>query len=663
MTNFIQKVRDGEIPQPTQRTFNLKLWKAKYDSFDEPGESDKKLYASGLWVFKGLEYIREKLKEVNIHSLDRMTALKAYCSLANRDCNLVGQMLPQSYESGTFIAESVIQGQTKASYAGIQATPDEIIEHTVDSLKYPIFQGLTLHKSWDKANRIIYSDSDFVQKLTAVKILGEYYVFLESIWAGCLWLDHFIDISGEIDIYSQSTLIDKIFTLGMFRYDSLIMQFTTLSCKYWSDLSTKQKKQMLSSRKVVSSFEKVGERYKFQLTSPKVNRTPPISLISEVFATEAYFDTFLDISFKGASHINIRKLIRSWSVLSSLASLCSFSFPHHSDSKLDSKNSLEKYCPIFNTKDLINLLCQALEVERKVSKELITFLTHTGSLSEEPWSKPLVPINGGNLVLLTGPLIYGNILRNIEFWMRAGGIDLGERGPMFELQVRIDLQNAVRTSELLGSYVNVLGESVNIRCSNNVKEELDLVLRIGNKIIIGEIKCILFPTNPLDKYHYFKKLEDATVQVLRKLNNIKQDVQKTLAQFQWNDLCPENVEFVPLVINNLPFATGINYNSVPVVDASLLKRYFSVGELQLLANPLSNESYSTFKFYETKEEAESNIEMYLLAPPQLKIHAQYLKNLCREQVSIDGNKNWVIIHPVVEYPFGGSDYGFADETI
>ncbi|HHX8345727.1 TPA: hypothetical protein ACVOYS_004457, partial [Vibrio alginolyticus] len=79
------------------------------------------------------------------------------------------------------------------------------------------------------------------------------------------------------------------------------------------------------------------------------------------------------------------------------------------------------------------------------------------------------------------------------------------------------------------------------------------------------------------------------------------------------DLKRDNIVF--FYLTSVPHATGIKINGMPVVDSSILERYFGQGNFEL-RNEKSESKF--FIFYDSFEGAEKNLKRYLDNPPQLQ---------------------------------------------
>jgi hypothetical protein len=84
MTEFIKKVRNGLIPQPTQKSFDLPIWDDAFLRINEPTTEDIRLHETGTWIFRKRESIRRKLKPIWVKGFSKRDQLLLFVGGANR---------------------------------------------------------------------------------------------------------------------------------------------------------------------------------------------------------------------------------------------------------------------------------------------------------------------------------------------------------------------------------------------------------------------------------------------------------------------------------------------------------------------------------------------------------------------------------------------------
>jgi hypothetical protein len=248
--------------------------------------------------------------------------------------------------------------------------------------------------------------------------------------------------------------------------------------------------------------------------------------------------------------------------------------------------------------------------------------------------------------------------RTIELLMRQGSFDFGKNGFLFEDYAREELINTLSASPVLKD-AEIYPKSLYLKTENG-EEEIDLIIRLGNTILIGEIKCILFPSEPIERFRYFDILKSATDQVQRKLQFVK-DNERGFRESSRLPVSLENKElsFYSFVLVNQPFGSGFVIKNTPIVDLLIFQRFFANEWQQLVMFDGKNEPIPTrtLKFYKSETEAAQIIFKYLCKPPQLRHYVESLKEeiYCLPVLN-KGSKPICLRTPIVSLPMPKIDY-------
>jgi len=222
-----------------------------------------------------------------------------------------------------------------------------------------------------------------------------------------------------------------------------------------------------------------------------------------------------------------------------------------------------------------------------------------------------------------------------QYWRAAGsnqfiGLEIDEKGHEFEQVAykRLRDKNQISIVEVYPSLKKVgMGK---------FREETDLTLRIGQKIIVCELKCTLFPSTPNQLHNYYQELGKGADQAQKKSDFVKDNLGDFFVLTGASSCSTEEFTVLPLVISNLPFATGYAFQNVPVIDLRILEQYLKGRWIpdSLLTKqgfePLGQEVH----FYSSEKEAEERLEEYLKNPPQIQ---EVRKKLRWEEVPV-GNQ-------------------------
>ena len=165
--------------------------------------------------------------------------------------------------------------------------------------------------------------------------------------------------------------------------------------------------------------------------------------------------------------------------------------------------------------------------------------------------------------------------------MERGGISdstgIKGRGKPFERHVRTVLAEAVAENHLLFDTV------VGVHGLKRKKdfEEIDLLVRIGDAVIVGEVKCFVAPSEPIEKHNHLDNLAKATAQAENKRVWAEANRDAIAAALGVEDpVRAAALTIHPLVVINHGFGIGFERHGVPIVDLHYLKLLLGAGSYQ-----------------------------------------------------------------------------------
>src|SRR5690606_25257366 len=117
------------------------------------------------------------------------------------------------------------------------------------------------------------------------------------------------------------------------------------------------------------------------------------------------------------------------------------------------------------------------------------------------WHRPIIQLPGRSGVLIaTAVLQSANLIYVLERLFKATRLDAalekGSLGLAYEDRVRSKFGQALSRNQTL-SDARVAPTAITRKAPDD--EEIDLVLRVETLIIVGEIKCFVRPTDPIDR--------------------------------------------------------------------------------------------------------------------------------------------------------------------
>lgn len=645
MESFASAIKNSRIKHPTQIGFSEEEWKGFFDSFENISEADKQLFESGIWFFRYFDEIRSALSKFNDKVIDLDVLRRAYVAIINRDYIVADSALKENIE------------ENKESRINIGTIPEKklpigpndfevhvfaVIQASLNAVRFPLSETFAKNQKISKKK---ISDTEILRILQMRINLASLYNTLSDFWGECLWNQWNIHSKENVDLVvppKSKKHLSRV--ISEHRYESLNAEFSYHTFNIWSNLPTKIKEHEYNKKRIVS-IDKRGKRKVFRLGKYDDENELLPSLCMAIATEELYWNKLLLTPLPHFPNITIRDMMHAWEILASLGRTLKSKAPP--DTGVTGLNKLLQFAPKFKMNELINSLKKGTGFSYEKIISMINLFLFSGDLRQDPWLKPIIPIADNSFCAFIPSLIVTNRIRLIESWMREGGINLDKRGYAFEDHVRKEIKKNIKSSKHLSK---TIFSSESLRLSEaEQKEEIDFVWVIGSLVLIGEVKCSLFPTSPIEFHNFFDLIDSAVLQAKRKANFVQNNLPalfKTL-----NIDIPENEKHLkafPIVITNLPYGSGFPINGVPITDLRILIRYIEGHQNFFISTKANgNDEATKMVFYNSAEEAEDNIIKFLKSPPTTKL---FMKMLDREVLPFpifDKNKKnagWVRLY-------------------
>ncbi|MCI5191739.1 MAG: hypothetical protein D3915_01220 [Candidatus Electrothrix sp. AU1_5] len=614
-SSFTDKVRQSKIKHPTQRGFSEQKWREDYQNFGEQSVSDETIYFSGLWFDKKLNGIRQKLNDLKNIPFEKEILIRLYVGLINREYNVSIEHIDKNKKSKTSInlAGELIEKKIPIGPGGYEINPVSVIETIVSAIRYPLadlFNGHILD------NSIQLSDLEIIEILRYKANLASLYDMYSEFWSDCLWNEWYVDEKDTYDnIRPPATSEYLSQVLSRHRIGTLLMEMTFRSMDIWKKLPPLLKSKEIDRLIITNITRKKGKKI-LKVGRNKDTKYPDHAFVAGLYAEEIYWNEILIEPLPKLNGINIRELISIHRVLQSLGKIIASNSPK--DTSVKKSNKLLQYSPLFSKLDLIAALKKTTGLSIQKINNAINTLTFSGSVRDDIWHKPIIPISDSVVTFVLPALMVPNLIRSIEYWMKTGGIDLSVRGFMYEKYFIEEVSKHCKNTQYFQNAIIDSGKVV----LGNQSEEIDFIFIFGDTVVIGEIKCSFYPATALETYKYYEILDGASSQVERKADFVKTNINEFRKRYiKYEHLSGSNINVIPLVLTNLHHGVGVPVRGVPVVDMYILFNYFT-GKQDFLVE-ISDDGFCkpniTKKFYSSFAEAESNIFNYLKSPPLFSI--------------------------------------------
>ncbi|MDR3539030.1 MAG: nuclease-related domain-containing protein [Acetobacteraceae bacterium] len=308
----------------------------------------------------------------------------------------------------------------------------------------------------------------------------------------------------------------------------------------------------------------------------------------------------------GEPSVTSRLLSRAVLVLQDLISLM---LPRDYDPEDPDWSAMERLACALPRVTVVEALARSLSLDPAIAGACVTLLTSdtANGLGEMfrigVWHRPLIAMPGGTRVLIVaGALLWGSPVRRAERWLQSkNGDDMSKtpNGLLYEAHVRARIRDTLSRNDVIAPQ----DRAVSHLPQGRGKEEIDLLVRIGGLVLVGEIKCLLGPSEPSEYYNYLRKLEKACEQARRKAAWLEGE--QALAQQLLGGTSP--LKMLPLVIVNQSNGVGLVFDGCQVTDAHFLRIVLSGGEYNSGAKFKAEASiqFYTVTLYSSVGEAEA----------------------------------------------------------
>lgn len=446
--------------------------------------------------------------------------------------------------------------------------------------------------------------------------LSQLYSAYENHWHCMLWLKfNLIEFDTEKKIYileQPKSELEVACEVSQIRKSRLASHQASIT-------SSPEIQQFYNNDKYLSIVRK-GRKKTLKCLSIS-NSDDEIKYINSNWKTATLFlqDNF-EINTLKSSHNNGFSIIEALDVFRLLILLSTIlirRFPED-DSVYNFKKSSE-FCPKIKKKDLINSTARATGLELKKIENIIDFIEYKALKKQDLSCHPIIKISESHYGILTSALVAPVITRIVEHWLVALDIDLQSKGKIYEDIILKNLNDAVRENKTIINFDDAVSRRIKLK--NGAEEEIDLIMKIGNLILIGEAKSIVTTDSPISNYRTLETLRYASEQALRKTKFVKNNILDVFKKLDWIFSPETEYSFVNFIINSGRIYVGHNINGVPICDEKILIKYFTDNNIPLLS--ITDEKTQRHKhlawidLYNNFENLQSNLLSYLIDPPQI----------------------------------------------
>lgn len=649
-------LKRGKLKHPTSTAFDGHDWQEALETLEKVSQRDRDLITSALWCGFQIMQLRAKGIPIVTSQGTRAELVELLSAFLNH------QFLTVRHKSLTELRKRKKAGQPLdldqaarmlVSGAGEQSwTPDDLITYLIDSLPHWLFH---VWKKEEDGPAPAVSDPMRFAAVSGLICSIEHSLkdlWQEAVWSGTAMIyegEAMIDIPRDRDLAAHWAVFDAREQNLMGFEQNLEAGAHIVTGGKLAPVTPVLSKTVIRLERQPSGSRKIVTGRALGTKRQQRGHVLEQDMLERLY-TGLFLDEPLPLCFDGS--VTCRELSRTWWLLKDLAELLAEEFK----SKFSAEEALnERFAAPFRRTYLVDLLKVALGISGERAGWMLQWLTcdptDAGSLfSRSVWNRPLIPDpSSDRLHLLLAPLLAASPVKRVESWMERGGISdshgVKGRGKPFERHVRSELAEAISSNPLL---TDAVVAEHGLKRKNN-SEEIDLLLRIGQTIVVGEVKCFVAPSEPIERFNHLGNLAEATTQAKNKLLWAEANRGALVAALGGGHLNPDDVKIVPLVVINSSFGSGLERSGVPIVDLHYLRLLLGHGSYQgdTRFEKGLGMVYQPVELYKSQPDLEQKLEQRLRNPPPLQ---RYYKDISWRRVPFRTLDNTPFYIEVVNLP-------------
>lgn len=607
---LLKKLKSDSRFIPFNQNYDFENLKKYISENEENTNYDSKIKALSS-IFFNQYYIKltEYFKHVvDISGLTKVKFLETIIALGNRDLYLMHLRSHQSIDGNKefrydkFMNSSFQSRIPEFGLVNVQAG----LEAGHDGLNYLL--NLT------RKSEVVWKDkkSNFEALDNCSKLLGfsNLFIVIKSSYDIAIWEDYKISYNNETNElkvkckHTQEQILNRIgeyrLERNIFSSKSIVISGYLEKNDFYQVISQEANKKRKAKR--LKSVSISSGNLKYKLADGKEIESILNELL-EFSVLTTYYAFIKNEELPNFDNLNLYDLLLIYSELQNLFRKAFEIEKFESDNPEDMGN----FHIQISLTELIEYVYLKTKYSKSQIKQALSLFINSDSYYDI-WERPLIKINNHIIPVLL-PLLSGNLLRIVDYWLEQGGFDLDSRGKKFEEFIKQKLKYSIARN---GFKIEIVEKNIFTNAEGNF-EEIDLIIELKNVILIAEVKCIKYPFDTRDYHNMHKRLKDGAEQINRKIEFLKNNIN----DFPNTDILSKKI--IKAVITNYPIFSGYIIQDVPIVDFSLLENYFihgslNKGKMTIGKTPIEFEDVNIIRYYNNEDEMCENLQDFFLKP-------------------------------------------------
>lgn len=633
-SELARQLKAKTLEHPTNAAFDGKAWRSALDALAAPTERDVDLTLAAIYFGKELVELRRTGIPLTTEGFNRPRLARLLAAFANQQYltlrNKITKELKAQKDGGIFDMERAQQLLVEGA-GGQQMAPDDLITYLVDSLPHWLFH------IWQVPDDVPSQEpQEAIQFAARASQIVSIEHSLRQLWLNALWTGTTLFKDGEALV---DTPRDRVLAERWFIFDQ--RQIMLMMAEHHIDAGA----SIVAGGKLPPVVPAVPRTVIRMERPPSGNRKFITGRASGVkpeqrdhvsernMLERLYTGLFMGETLPRSpgGQLTCRELSAAWWVLTDLARLAAndLGSPWMADD-----NAVGRFALTIERQNLVAVLSDCLSIGEDRAGGIVDWFTCDPAdtsriFARSFWSEPLLPEPGSERRhIVLAPLLVGSPVKRIEAWMERGGISdsrgIKGRGKPFERHVRTALAEAVGGNELL---TDAVVAEHGLKRKNN-SEEIDLLIRVGDVVIVGEVKCFVAPSEPIEKHNQLDNLAKATAQAENKRIWAEANRDVIAAVLGISDPGrTATLTIQPIVVLNHSFGIGLERDGVPIVDLHYLRLLLSSGSYQgdTRFERGIGMAYQLVELYKSQSDLQARLDDLLRDPPPLKRYENTLR--------------------------------------
>lgn len=236
-------------------------------------------------------------------------------------------------------------------------------------------------------------------------------------------------------------------------------------------------------------------------------------------------------------------------------------------------DKLEKHVPKIHLQYLYDEFSAITGYDYDLAKELINCFVFDNEISKEKrfgdiFTRPLIGIGGGIVLMSEALISQMNIRRNIEVLLDWNNIILAPMGKELEKKLVRDLRNE--------NEIEINTNKIEFLAYDGKNVEFDFLAVIDDYLLLIEMKSLLRPYDDDELYRRKKTISEGVDQVLRRVKIIQHDwdIIRTQSNIELPNKPFDEKHIIKVVCTDIYNYTGLADRGVIITDDATLLKYF-----------------------------------------------------------------------------------------